>query len=77
MVIFDTMDKIVLRIKDNSKLSFFLELLKQFDFVEVEKSTSKRNATNKQYDLFASAGMWKNRKINARQLCEKAWKRAS
>ncbi|MDN5210713.1 hypothetical protein QQ020_01600 [Fulvivirgaceae bacterium BMA12] len=71
------MDKIVLRIKDNSKLRFFLELLKQFDFVEVEKSTSKRKTTSKQYDLFASAGMWKNREINTRQLREKAWKRAS
>lgn len=69
------MDKIVLKIKDNSKLHFFLELLKQFDFVEVEKSTSKWRITDKQYDFFASAGMWKNREINASQFRDKAWKR--
>jgi hypothetical protein len=36
------MTQIILNIKDNRKLSFLLELLKNFDFVEVEK-TSKVN----------------------------------
>ncbi len=70
------MEKITLTVKDDSKLQFFLKLLKQFDFVEVEKSSKRRSAIRK-HDLFASAGMWKNREINGAELREKAWKRAS
>jgi hypothetical protein len=33
------MTQITLNIKDNRKLSFLLELLKNFDFVEVEKTS--------------------------------------
>ncbi len=33
------MTQITLNIKDKSKLSFLLELLKNFDFVEVEKTS--------------------------------------
>ncbi|MEQ6118374.1 hypothetical protein [Reichenbachiella sp. MALMAid0571] len=70
------MEKIILTIKDNSKLNFFLELIKQFDFIEVQKSTSKKNDT-KEYDFFASAGLWKNREIDAQELRKKAWKRTN
>jgi len=70
------MQKITLTIKDNSKLHFFLELLKQFDFVEIQKPSSKRNISSAKFDFFASAGMWKGRNIDARELREKAWKRA-
>ncbi len=71
------MEKITLTIKDNSKLHFLLELLKQFDFVEIQKSSSKRKiSTTSKYDLFASAGMWKDRNIDARELRKKAWGKA-
>jgi len=70
------MKKITLTIKDNSKLHFFLELLKQFDFVEITKNSTKSKKAAK-YDLFASAGMWKNRNIDSQELRAKAWQRAS
>jgi hypothetical protein len=57
------MEKVILRIKDNSKLSFFLKLMKQLDFVEVEKASLKQKSATKKYDFFASAGLWKNRDI--------------
>ena len=68
------MRKITLTLKDKNKLSFLIELLKQFDFVEIQKE----NATKKQtghYDFFASAGLWKNRDISTGQLRNEAWKR--
>ena len=34
------MTQLTLNIKDNRKLSFLLELLQNFDFVEVEKTTT-------------------------------------
>ncbi len=70
------MQKIILTIKDNSKLSFFLKLMKQLDFVEVEEASFKRKPSVKKHNFFASAGLWKNRDINADELREKAWKRS-
>ena len=70
------MEKITLTIKDDNKLKFFLELLKQFDFIEIQKSSSKRKKATK-HDLFASAGIWKDRNINAQEIREKAWQRAN
>jgi hypothetical protein len=67
------MEKIILTIKDDKKKSFFLELLKQFDFIEVQKAAEKKTD---EYDFFASAGLWKNREITANQLREQAWKRS-
>ncbi len=71
------MEKLILKIKDNSKLDFFLKLLKQLDFVEVEQSSFKKKPTTKNYDFFASAGLWKNKDINADELRKNAWKRSS
>jgi hypothetical protein len=66
------MEKITLTIKDLKKKNFFLELLKQFDFIEVQ-TTKEKNADH--YDFFASAGLWKDRDIDANQLRKQAWKR--
>jgi hypothetical protein len=65
------MEKITLTIKDESKKLFFLELLKQFDFIEVEKAIHQEES----YNFFSSAGMWKGRDISADKLSERAWKR--
>jgi hypothetical protein len=69
------MEKITLTIKDDSKLSFFLKLLKQLDFVEVHDVSPGRKSKPKEHDFFASAGLWKNRDIDADKLRENAWKR--
>ena len=68
-----TMEKIILTIKDSRKKSFFLELLRQFDFIEIQKATEKKTD---QYNFFDSAGLWKGRDITANQLREQAWKRS-
>lgn len=75
ILIFEYMEKIVLKIKDANKLSFFLKLLNQLDFVEIDKTSIKKKSTAKNYDFFASAGLWKNRDINADELRKNAWKR--
>ena len=66
------MQKIILTIKDDKKVSFLMELLKQFDFIEINQSEQKQD---KNYNFFASAGMWKNREIDAKQLRKQAWQR--
>jgi predicted nuclease of restriction endonuclease-like (RecB) superfamily len=67
------MEKIILTLKDDKKKNFLLELLKQFDFIEIQKALDKKSD---QYDFFASAGLWKNRDITANKLREQAWKRS-
>lgn len=67
------MEKIVLTIKDSRKKNFLLELLKQFDFIEVQKTSSVQKSSS--YNFFDSAGLWKNRDIDVSQLRDKAWKR--
>jgi len=66
------MQKIILTIKDDKKVNFLMELLKQFDFIEINKSEQKQV---EDYNFFASAGMWKNREIDAEQLRKQAWQR--
>ena len=67
------MEKIILTIKDNKKMNFLLELLKQFDFIEVQKPIEKKFD---RYDFFASAGLWKNKDVTSDKLRERAWKRS-
>ena len=43
------MEQLILNIKDSRKLSFLMQLIKQLDFVEVEK-VKKKKATAK-YDF--------------------------
>ncbi len=67
------MEQLILNIKDSSKLSFFMQLIEQFDFVEVEKVKKKKSSSR--YDFFSSAGLWANRKVDAKELRKQAWTR--
>jgi len=68
------MEQIILNIKDRSKLSFLMQLIRQLDFVEVEKEKKKKSSVK--YDFFNSAGLWANRDLNAKELREQAWNRS-
>jgi len=66
------MQRITLTVKDDNKMNFLLELLRQFEFIEIQKSEKKQK---KAYDFFASAGLWKEREIDSKQLRKDAWSR--
>lgn len=69
------MEQLTIQIKDASKRSFLLELLRQFEFVELQIKTQKTVTQKaKSYDFFASAELFKNRNIDAQQLRKQAWK---
>lgn len=67
------MKKITLRIKDDKKTGFLMQLLEELDFIEIQKS---EQGLDEAYDFFASAGMWKGRDIDAIELRKQAWKRS-
>ena len=66
------MQRITLTVKDDNKMNFLLELLRQFEFIEIQKSEKKQK---KDYNFFASAGLWKGRDIDSKQLRKDAWTR--
>ena len=68
------METIVLNIKDHEKYVSFLQFIEQLDFIEIEKSAKIKNGSEK-HDLFASAGMWKNKNIDGKELRARAWNR--
>lgn len=68
------MEPIILNIKDQAKYLSFLQFIQQLDFVEVEKPANNKVVTEK-YDFFASAGLWKDKTIDAKELRTKAWNR--
>lgn len=67
------MERLILNIKDSSKLSYLMQLIKQLDFVEVERVKKKKNSSK--YDLFSSAGLWADREVDAKELRIQAWNR--
>jgi hypothetical protein len=67
------MEQLILNIKDSSKLSFLMQLIKQLDFVEVAKV--RRKKTDAKHDFFSSAGLWAGREVNAKELRKQAWDR--
>jgi len=66
------MKKITLTIKDETKTGFLMKLLEEFDFIEIQQSDKQ---VDESYDFFSSAGMWKDRDIEAGELRKQAWKR--
>ena len=67
------MEQFILKIKDSSKLSFFMQLIKQLDFVEVERV--KKRKTTVKYNFFNSAVLWAKREIDAKEIRKQAWSR--
>lgn len=65
------MERITLTVKDEKKMNFLLELLKQFEFVEIQKSDKKRD---EKYNFFSSAGLLKDRDIDSVKLRNQAWR---
>lgn len=72
---FRNMEKFIIELKDISKRNFLLELLAQFDFIELEiqEEEDEEPAAEESYDFFQSAGLFTGRKIDADKLRREAW----
>ena len=70
------MEQFIVELKDLSKRNFLLELLTQFDFIELKtrKEAEAELKKGDDYDLFESAGLFADRKIDANQLRKEAWR---
>ncbi|MGB3850069.1 MAG: hypothetical protein WA958_08895 [Tunicatimonas sp.] len=70
------MKQITLTIKDGKKRDLLLSLLQELSFVEIAEHPTDKSEEQKSYDFFASAGLWKGREINGKELRARAWKRS-
>lgn len=68
------MEQFIIELKDLSKRSFLLELLTQFDFIELKTGKEAELKQGDEYDLFESAGLFADREIDANQLRKEAWR---
>lgn len=79
------MKQITLNVAEN-KLDFFIDLIRNFDFVKVEnqpepskaeiiRKEKKTSKSKKEKGFFLSAGIWEKREITAESLRKEAWKR--
>lgn len=68
------MQELTIKIKDERKLNFLLELLSQLDFIELDTKLFKKQGTDASYDFFNSAGLFKDRSIDAGELRKQAWR---
>lgn len=68
------MQELTIKIKDERKLTFLLELLSQLDFIEFETKLFKQKKTDTKHDFFQSAGLFKDREIDAKELRKQAWR---
>jgi hypothetical protein len=68
------MQELTIKIKDERKLTFLLELLSQLDFIEFETKRFKQKKADKSHDFFSSAGLFTGRDIDANELRKQAWR---
>ncbi len=73
------MQEFIVTVRDESKSKPIIELLKSLDYLEVkeqaQKVQNKKAAKKQSPDLRNLIGIWKGRKISAKELRERAWGR--
>lgn len=68
------MQEILLKIKDESKTDYLMDVLRTFDFVEVENYPLHGDKTE---NFSSAAGIWEGYDIDTKLIREKAWPRDS
>ena len=68
------MHDIHIKVTDTSKVDLLIRLLREFDFVEIV-SVSKHEKKPGEESILDSAGIWKDRDVDAEELRKRAWRR--
>ena len=68
------MNKILINIKDKSKMHIVVSLLKELPFIEF-RELGKENKIGKASDFRELYGIWKGREVTLDDLRQKAWQR--
>lgn len=68
--------KITIRVSDQSKMKFLMDLLSNFPFVTIEEQVNGEGVRKSgKSNLSRLAGIWKGRDVDLTTIREAAWKR--
>ncbi len=68
-------EQITIRVLNESKMRLLLELLREFEFVEVVEMQHMPESSEEEGDFFQLAGLWRDRSVSVVDLRERAWPR--
>jgi|APIni6443716594_1056825.scaffolds.fasta_scaffold1766485_2 hypothetical protein len=71
------MQRLIIKIKDDSKSDIFVKFLKDLEYIEItEEETKKGSVIGRKRDSLKNIyGIWKQRGISSEQIRSKAWAR--
>jgi len=68
------MQRLIIHIKDDKKINALITLLKEINFIEVERDNKRASGLSKKGDLRKLFGLWENRDISIADIRKKAWR---
>ena len=72
------MNRLHIRIKDDSKIPLILGILREFPFVEIEENTERvktKGRSKGKGDLADLFGLWAHKDVTLDEIRKKAWSR--
>ena len=72
------MNRLHIRIKDDSKIPLILSILREFPFVEIEENTERvktKGRSKGKGDLADLFGLWAHKDVTLDEIRKKAWSR--
>ncbi len=68
------MQRLVIHVKDDAKLSALISILSEINFIEVETEGKGASGLSRHGDLRKLIGIWENRGISLAEIRQKAWR---
>ena len=68
------MQRLIIHVKDDAKVSALITLLNEINFIEVEREEKGGSGLSRKGDLRKLFGIWKNRDISLADIRRKAWR---
>jgi hypothetical protein len=69
-----TMQRLVIHVKDDTKLNALMSVLNEINFIEVEREEQGASVLSRHGDLRKLFGIWENRDISLADIRQKAWR---
>jgi hypothetical protein len=69
-----SMQRLVIHVKDDTKLNALMSVLNEINFIEVEREGKGASGLSRHGDLRKLFGIWENRDISLADIRQKAWR---
>jgi len=68
------MQRIVIHVKDDTKINALVSFLNEINFIDVESEEKEVSTISRKGDLRKLFGIWENRDISIADIRQKAWR---